>query len=153
MPWSSVFTLRTDVAFPFNWEPFHIVSTFRFSALNGPFQLTLSNSNGDRYIKEALQALGNIFGNQNSLALMRKRAREGERGRKWYFFQCIWKDDRQYICLLKSDWKGKNVYFSPFGHNLDTQGIYCPLLHLLVQRLQSQGGVGGWRLVAAGDWL
>ena len=29
-----------------------------------------SNSNGDRYIKAALQPLGNIFRNQNSLALM-----------------------------------------------------------------------------------
>lgn len=106
------------------------------------------------YIKAALQALGNILGNQNSLALMSEWARERERENDT-FFNATGRGDRQYICLLKSHWKEKNVYFSPFGHNLETRGICCPPRSTVwwfsvSECLQSRrGGVGG----VGGVWL
>lgn len=108
--WGHNFAVWTEVAFLLNRGPFNMVKTLWFWPVNGPFQLILqlSNSKGDRYIKAALQTLENILGNQNSLALKRARARERENDT---FFQCNWKGDRQYICLLKCHWKEKMFIF------------------------------------------
>lgn len=115
------FTVWTEVAFPLNRGPFHMVRALWFWSVNGPFQLTLLlwNSKADRYIKAALQALENILGNQNSLALMR--------GREWHFFsQCNEKGWPAVYLPVEISLERKNVYFFPLGHNLETQGICCP---------------------------
>lgn len=68
---------------PLKREPFSLGQAHFDSLIPAP-EWPFSNSNGDRYIKAALQPLGNIFRNQNSLALMTEWA--GEREKEWHFF-------------------------------------------------------------------
>ena len=78
---------------PVPW-PFTLI----FFTLNGSFQLVLSNSMGDKHIKDTLQVLENILGNRNSRAL------RGELEREWHVSQSLrltgWNLIERRICLF-----------------------------------------------------
>lgn len=110
---------------PLKREPFSLGQAHFDSLIPAP-EWPFSNSNGDRYIKAALQPLGNIFRNQNSLALMTEWAGERERERMTLFFSVTGRATGSISACWDLIGRKKNVYFSHFGHILDTQGICCP---------------------------
>lgn len=157
--WRHNFVLWTEVAFPLNRGPFYTVSTLWFfdsGALNGPFQLTLSNGKGDRYIKAALQALGNILLNQNSPALMSEWVSEQEK--QWkrendtFFFNvtrgatvsisaCWNLMGRKKKCLFFSFWPQLRNPRNPLSSVLHRQMVEC---WAYASRVVRVGFGGGW---------